>query len=97
MKRFIIEQSDEEFYTSHSGLALVGLCINRYSELSHVIGRKMDKRGNVISHSDLLRSYLGLLCLGKSDYLKFRDWINSLRQRSYFEITSALIAVFQLP
>jgi len=29
MKRIIIEQSDDEFYTSHSGLALAGLCINR--------------------------------------------------------------------
>jgi len=42
MKRFIIEQSDDEFYTSHSGLALAGLCLNRYSKLSRVIGRKMD-------------------------------------------------------
>jgi len=31
MKRFIIEQSDEEFYTSHSGLALVGLALNRFT------------------------------------------------------------------
>ena len=48
MKRFILKQSDDELYTSHSGLALAGFFINRYS--------------------DLLRSYLGLLCLGKSDY-----------------------------
>lgn len=27
MKGFIFEQSDDEFYTSHLGLALVGLCI----------------------------------------------------------------------
>jgi len=32
MKRFIIAQSDKEFYTSHSGLALVGLCVNKFSE-----------------------------------------------------------------
>jgi len=81
MKRFIIEQSDEEFYTSHSGLALVGLCINRYSELSKVINRTMDKRGNIISHTDLLRSYLGLLCLGKSDY----EAITALRDDDYFK------------
>jgi hypothetical protein len=43
MKRFILEQSDDEFYTSHSGLALAGLCINRYSDLSRVVGRKMEK------------------------------------------------------
>src|ERR1039457_814822 len=31
MKRFIIEQSEEKFYTSHSGLALVGLAMNRFT------------------------------------------------------------------
>ena len=29
MKRLILEQSKEEFYTSHAGLALAGACINR--------------------------------------------------------------------
>ena len=29
MKRLILEQSNDEFYTSHSGLALAGACINR--------------------------------------------------------------------
>ena len=81
MKRFILEQSDDEFYTSHSGLALDGFCINRYSELSRVIGRKMDNTGNLISHTDILRSYLGLLCLGKSDY----EAIMSMRQDTYFK------------
>ena len=81
MKRFILEQSDDEFYTSHSGLALIGLCINRYSELSRVTGRKMDKRGNVISHTDVLRSYLGLLCLGKSDY----EAVTAMRNDDYFK------------
>ena len=81
MKRIIIEQSDDEFYTSHSGLALAGLCINRYSKLAQVIDRKMDKKGNVISHADLLRSYLGLLCLGKSDY----EAISGMRDDDYFK------------
>ncbi len=30
MKHFILEQSETEVYTSHSGLALVGLCLNQY-------------------------------------------------------------------
>lgn len=37
MKRFIIEQSDQEFYTSHSGLALVGLALNRHAELAQAL------------------------------------------------------------
>ena len=81
MKRFIIEQSDDEFYTSHSGLALVGLCINRYSDLARVTSSRMEKRGNVISHTDLLRSYLGLLSLGKSDY----EAITGMRDDDYFK------------
>lgn len=81
MKRFILEQSDDEFYTSHSGLALVGLCINRYSDLSRVVGRKIGNSNNLISHTDLLRSYLGLLCLGKSDY----EAITSMREDDYFK------------
>jgi hypothetical protein len=81
MKRFIIEQSDDEFYTSHSGLALAGLCINRYSKLNQVINRKIGKNSNIISHTDLLRSYLGLLCLGKSDY----EAVSSMRDDEYFK------------
>ena len=34
MKRLLLEQSNGEFYISHSGLALVGTCINRHSDLS---------------------------------------------------------------
>jgi len=81
MKRFILEQSDSEFYTSHSGLALVGLFINRYSDLPRIIGREMDNTRNIISHVDILRSYLGLLCLGKSDY----EAITAMRQDQFFK------------
>ncbi|OKY73931.1 MAG: transposase [Desulfobulbaceae bacterium DB1] len=80
MKRFILEQSDDEFYTSHSGLALVGLCINRYSGLPLQISKKM-KGNDVISHTDIVRSFLGLLCLGKSDY----EAISAMRDDTYFQ------------
>ncbi len=63
-----LEQSDDEFYTSHSGLALVGLCINCYSELPGVAGHKMEKITNLISYSVLLRCYLELQYFDKSDY-----------------------------
>lgn len=68
MKRFIIEKSDDEFYTSHSGLALIGLCLNRLTSLrSRLTGLSRLKAG-AISHADVVRSYIGLLCLGKSDF-----------------------------
>jgi hypothetical protein len=34
MKRFILERSSDEFYTSYSGLALVGLGVNRFTSLN---------------------------------------------------------------
>jgi len=80
MKRMILEQSSEEFYTSHSGLALAGACINRYSDLSRYVGR-VAKGSDHIAEIDILRSYLGLLCLGKSDY----QAIAAMREDDYFK------------
>ncbi len=80
MKRLILEQSNEEFYTSHSGLALVGACINRYSELGRYVGR-VAKGSDQIAEVDIVRSYLGLLCLGKSDY----QAITAMREDVYFQ------------
>jgi len=80
MKRFILEQSGEEFYTAHSGLALVGLCINKYTEMAARVRRVAGSAGN-ISHADVLRSYLGLLCIGKSDF----EAVSDRRQDDYFK------------
>lgn len=81
MKRFILEQSDNEFYTSHSGLALIGLCINRISDLPKHVARKMTRGQDKISHIDIVRSMLGLLCLGKSDY----EAVSAMRDDTYFK------------
>ena len=53
--------------TVHLGLALVGLCLNRFST--------MEKGGKVpgILHADVLKSYEGLLSTGKSDYEAITD------------------------
>lgn len=80
MKRFILEKSDNELYTSHSGLALAGLCINRYSDLSSRLGRAIDDSGNVISQMDIIRSYIGMLCLGKSDF----EALAGMREDEFF-------------
>ena len=81
MKRFILEQSTDEIYTGCSGLALVGLCINRYSNLAGIVGRTSQNQNNLLSDCDLLRSYLGLICTGKSDY----EAVSSLREDSFFK------------
>ena len=80
MKRLILEQSNDEFYTSHSGLALIGACINRYSDLGRQVGRLAGNSGQ-IAEIDILRSYLGLLCLGKSDF----QAITGMRNDEYFK------------
>ena len=66
MKRFILEKSKRDVLTSHSGLALVGLCLNRHSQLPARADEMLACQG--IKSSDVVRSYVGLLCLGKNDY-----------------------------
>lgn len=73
MKRFIIEQSDEEFYTSHSGLALVGLALNRFTSLSSALA-VMDAPSDLIAGIDIIRSYCALLAQGKSDFVAVEQY-----------------------
>jgi len=79
MRRFILEKSDDEFYTSHSGLALVGLGINRYTSLNAKLKRAIHDTKD-ISNTDVIRSYLGLLSLGKSDF----EAIDDMKNDRYF-------------
>lgn len=81
MKHFTLEQSSDEIYTDCSGLALVGLCINRYSNLSGVMGCISKNDNKLISDNDLFSSYLGLLCTGKSDY----EAVTPMREDYYFQ------------
>jgi len=81
MKRFIIEKSEDEFYSSHSGLALIGLCLNRYTSLAKRLGSVSSLKKGAISHADVVRSYLGSLCLGKSDF----EAISGFRQDRFFQ------------
>ena len=67
MLKMVIEQSDTDILTAHSGLALVGACINRYTSLGATLGKTGGRKGR-ISDFDVLASYTGLLCLGKSDF-----------------------------
>lgn len=78
MRRFIIEQSDADF-TSHSGLALVGMALNRHSGLPKALDRKVGLRHG-IAHSDVLCSYIGLFSLGKSDF----EAVENVRDDDFF-------------
>lgn len=75
MKRFVIEQSDEEFYTSHSGISLLGLALNRFTTLSPGLA-KIAPTNDIISHADTLKSYCGLLAQAKSDFVAIEQYRN---------------------
>jgi hypothetical protein len=67
MKHFILERSDDEFYTSTSGIALVGHALNRFTKLTSSIAKAVPL-AHGISHADVIRSFCALLSQGKSDY-----------------------------
>ena len=77
MRRFQISQSDTEFFTSHAGLALVGLAL-KHSGLARKLRAIKHRHG--VRHFDCAGSYAGLLCIGKSDF----DAIEAMRHDDYF-------------
>lgn len=78
MKRFKIEQSDADII-SHGGLALVGQAVQRHTNLTREIDTQVPLRHG-ISHSDVIKSYLAMLCLGKNDF----EAINTIESEFYF-------------
>jgi hypothetical protein len=78
VRHFIIEQSDADF-TSHSGLALVGMALDRHSGLAKRVDQQVPLRHG-IAHSDVLRTYIGLLSLGKSDF----EAVENVRDDEFF-------------
>lgn len=88
LKRFFLEKSKDEFYTSHSGLALVGLCLNRFTSLGQRLATVAPLAGG-IPHADIVKAFIGLLSLGKSDY----EAITGFREDRFFKEALAVKAV----
>jgi hypothetical protein len=78
MKRFKIVQSDADII-SHSGLALIGQAVNRHTHLTKQIDSLVPLRHG-IKHSDVIKSYLAMLCIGKNDF----EAINTIESEQYF-------------
>jgi len=91
--RYLLEQSDETL-TTHSGLALVGLLLSK-TELEKKLSRKPlpDRTAPTISHFDIIASYIGLLCQGKSDF----DHIVPFRQDPFFSQALMINTVLSSP
>lgn len=79
MPTFILQQSKTEVYTPHAGLALIGHCLNHHTSLIKT-ARTVEKRHG-IPNIDLIRTYLGVICLGKSDF----EAVESAREDSFFK------------
>jgi hypothetical protein len=73
MQRFFIERSKDEFYTSHSGLALVGLFLNRFCNLAAKLDKAVPVSSIGILSSDVVKAFIGLVCIGKTDYEAITD------------------------
>ena len=78
MRGFRIGRSTSETLTSHSGLALIGLALNRLTDFVKEVATIPQRHG--IPTIDCIRSYIGLLCIGKSDF----DAIENKRDSAFF-------------
>lgn len=77
MTDFIIKKLPYDL-SSHAGLAFIGKYLKRVN-VNSLIDPKFPMRSGA-SNSDILKSYLALLCLGKSDF----DAIESFRGNAFF-------------
>ncbi len=87
MKRFQFVQSNAEI-VSQGGLSLVGQAIKRYTSLSSELDKSVALRHGT-AHSDVMKSYLGLLSIGKNDF----EAINSIDSERYFMTAMELNAI----
>jgi hypothetical protein len=90
MTDFIIKQLPYDL-SSHAGLAFIGKYLKRVN-INALIDPAFPVRSGV-PNSDILKSYLALLCLGKSDF----DAIENFRDNAFFMRAVGLGAVPSSP
>jgi hypothetical protein len=80
MVTFTVQEGNESI-TSHSGLALIGALLNQ-THLKERLNETLIKgcQEPEISHSDIIFSMIGLICLGKPDY----EAIEPFRDNPFF-------------
>jgi hypothetical protein len=79
MRPFIVKQLDYDL-TPVAGPALVGHHLNRFAPVFKQLDGALPVK-NGVANSDILRSYLGLLVQGKSDF----DAIENFRGDAFFK------------
>jgi hypothetical protein len=90
MTEFIIKKLPYDL-SSHAGLAFIGKYLKRVN-VNALIDPKFPVRSGV-ANSEILKSYLALLCMGKSDF----DAIESFRTNAFFKRALGLAAVPSSP
>jgi hypothetical protein len=90
MTDFIIKRLPYDL-SSHAGLALVGQYLKQINAPALIDPAYPVRSG--VTNSDLLKSYLGLLCLGKNDF----DAIENFRGNAFFMRALGLRAVPSSP
>ena len=90
MRRFNIMRSDTDSLTSHSGLALVGRALG-HTHLDGDLATIGLRHG--IAHADCVKSYVGLLSTGKSDF----DAIENRRDDAFFKTALGIAKVPSAP
>ena len=88
MIKFKLKQSQSIFLSGQSGLVYVGAALSHFVDLN-VLDTRFPK-SNGIKLSDVLRSYVGLLATGKSDF----DAIESRREDEFY---ARALGVGQVP
>ena len=78
MTDFLIKKLPYDL-SSHAGLAFIGKYLKRVN-INALIDPKFPVRSGV-ANSEILKSYLALLCMGKSDF----DAIESFRENAFFK------------
>ena len=74
-----IEQSDTEFYTPTAGLYFIGHAINQATTLRKTL-RSVSRRHG-IPNIEIIRAYVGLLAMGKSDF----EAVENVRNYDWFQ------------
>lgn len=83
MKKLVIEATKERI-VAQSGLAIVGNLLSLTNLASRLNAYRLPdiSRNPVCSNADVAKSYIGLLCQGKSDY----DNIETFREDAFFAL-----------
>ena len=90
MTDFVIKKLPYDL-SSHAGLAFIGKYLKRVN-VNALIDPKFPVRSGV-ANSEILKSYLALLCMGKSDF----DAIESCRDNAFFRRALGLTVVPSSP